>query len=116
MFENQSTEVEEEEKETGLFCFLSAERGCGVDCMAFKREVPEGPDYRTPDGEPRQWSQCMLLVHAHKLSKHVVALAIKAEESVKLQKNAVADQMRAAAASPAAQTIAASQPNVGIIR
>jgi hypothetical protein len=115
MFENQSTEVEEE-KEPGLFCFLSAERECGPDCMAFKREAPEGIDYRTPDGEPRQWAQCMLLVHAHKLSKHVVALAVKAEESVKLQKNAIADQMRASAAPPAGHAAVTGQPSVGVVR
>lgn len=101
------------EKEPGLFCFLSAERECGADCMAFQRDVPAGPDYRTPDEEPRQWAQCMLLVHSHKLSKHVVALAIKAEEAVRIQKNVVADQQRTSTAAPGNPTVLSPQPVFG---
>jgi hypothetical protein len=60
---------------TGLYCFLNAERECGPDCMAFLPVPIEGPDYATPDGKRHQWAACMLLVHSHKLSKHLVLIA-----------------------------------------
>ena len=59
----------------GLYCFLNGDRSCGPDCMAFRTGPVEGSDYTAPDGSPHQWTACMLLVHSHKLSKHVVLVA-----------------------------------------
>lgn len=60
---------------TGLYCWVNSERECGSDCMAYQACPVEGADYCTPDGVPNQWARCMLLVNAHKVSKHVVLLA-----------------------------------------
>ena len=60
---------------TGLCCCFHDLRKCGPDCMAYSDNVPEGIDYKTPDGRPRQWAFCMLLVNAHKVGKHVVLMA-----------------------------------------
>lgn len=69
-------EREDEDKPgTGLYCFLNSERECGPDCMAYLGIPIEGPDYNTPDGKRHQWAACMLLVHSHKLSKHLVLIA-----------------------------------------
>lgn len=66
---------------TGLYCWLHPERECGSDCMAFQTAVVEGADYCTPDGVQHQWAKCMLLVHGHKLSKHLILLANVARAS-----------------------------------
>ena len=71
----QDQDLEEPIPGTGLCCFLSTERRCGPDCMAYSDFVPEGIDYKTPDGKPRQWAYCILLVNAHKTGKHVVNIA-----------------------------------------
>jgi len=57
-------------KEGGLSCFISQDRVCGPDCMAFLPQVPEGKDFL---GE--QWAHCMLLVNAHRTGKHLVIIA-----------------------------------------
>jgi len=72
----QNEETDDEVKPgTGLYCFLNGERSCGPDCMAYMAVPLDGPDYATPDGIRHQWTGCMLLVHTHKLSKHLVLLA-----------------------------------------
>lgn len=66
---------EEVKPGTGLYCFLNGERECGPDCMAYQGVAIEGPDYTTPDGRRHQWAACMLLIHSHKVSKHLVLIA-----------------------------------------
>jgi hypothetical protein len=61
--------------DTDLFCFLSEGRQCSADCMAWFPSVPEGSDYRAPDGHPYQWARCMVLVNMHKTGKHLVHIA-----------------------------------------
>ncbi len=57
-------------KEGGLSCFISQDRLCGPDCMAFLPQVPEGKDFV---GE--QWAHCMLLANVHRSAKHLVIIA-----------------------------------------
>jgi len=96
---DQSPDEGVEPGRVGLYCFLNCERECGPDCMAYLPVVPEGFDYRTPDEEARQWARCMVLVNMHKCGKHVVHIAAKAEEAVKLARVAAADQQRSSAVS-----------------
>lgn len=62
--------------------------------MGYLPQVPDGPDYKAPDGYPQQWAHCMVLVNAHKLGKHIVHLVAKSDESLKLAKSLAADQTR----------------------
>ena len=57
-----------------IFCFIDASRPCRPECMAHSVFPPEGKDY-----EGKQWARCMLLSNAHKIGKHVVHIASKAE-------------------------------------
>jgi len=54
---------------------MNPERECGPDCMAYQDDVPDGTDYKYPDGTSRQWARCMALTNVHKLAKHVVIAA-----------------------------------------
>lgn len=83
-----------EQQTTGLYCFLNAERECGPDCMGYLTCVPDGADYKAPDGFPNQWARCLILVNAHRLGKHIVHLVAKSDESIKLAKALAADQHR----------------------
>jgi hypothetical protein len=73
----------------GLICFLSNDRPCAADCMAYITR-PDGPDY-----QDQQWANCMLLVNAHRAGKHLVVLASVGSELTKQAKNAAADRVRA---------------------
>lgn len=61
-----------------LYCFIDATRPCKPECVAFLPARPPGPDY-----EGQAWSACMLLVNAHKLGKHAVALAGQGQDLLK---------------------------------
>jgi hypothetical protein len=76
--EEKSTE---EQKGTGLFCFLNGERGCGPDCMAYAAP-PAGADY-----QEQQWANCKVLVALHQGGKHLIVLA-------QMASNAAADRKR----------------------
>lgn len=77
------------EDRTGLYCFLESSRECGADCMAYLGIRPDGPDY-----EGQQWSRCSLLVNAHKLGKHAVALASQGGSLLKHLRVKAADDKR----------------------
>lgn len=49
-----------------LGCFIRQERLCGPDCMAFMPARPQGDSYNG------QWANCMLLVNAERIGKHLV--------------------------------------------
>jgi hypothetical protein len=72
----------------GLICFLSNDRPCGPDCMAFDA-APEGADYKD-----KQWANCMLLVNAHRAGKHLIVLASVGAEMVRRAKTEAADHAR----------------------
>lgn len=57
------------EPNRGLACFISQQRVCGPDCMAFLPQPPEGPAYI---GE--QWAHCMVLVNTDRVGRHLVVL------------------------------------------
>jgi hypothetical protein len=105
MIDQQLLEDPSEPGRVGLYCLLNCERECGADCMAFLPVVPEGDDYRMPDGEARQWARCMILINLHKISKHLVHIAAKAEEAMKLVRTSKADQQRGQAIGPPPITI-----------
>jgi hypothetical protein len=52
-----------------LYCFMSAERACGPDCMSYAKP-PLGKDY-----EEQQWAQCKILVSMHQAGKHLTVIA-----------------------------------------
>jgi hypothetical protein len=81
-------------KGSGLFCFIDQNRACNADCMAYLIHKPEGLDYEA------QWAECMLLVNAHRLGKHTVALTAIVDGAVKKWKTQAADQQRAPAPPP----------------
>jgi hypothetical protein len=66
----EQPEMEEDKRESGLYCFINADRRCGADCMAFLNPPPQDQDY-----QGQQWACCMLLVNAHRVGKHLVILA-----------------------------------------
>lgn len=63
--------MSDEEKETsGLTCFLSENRPCGADCMAYLNPVPAGKDF-----QGQQFAHCLLLVNIQRVGKHAVIIA-----------------------------------------
>lgn len=80
---------------TGLYCFMDAARPCGSDCMSFLVVQPEGKDY-----ESQQWARCLLLVNAHKIGKHAVALAGQGDSLLKHLRVAKADAARVGQVPP----------------
>lgn len=56
-------------EESGLFCFLSPDRACGPDCMAY-----DSPPLHK-DFVGKQWAHCTLLVNMHRVGKHLTVLA-----------------------------------------
>lgn len=80
---------DEDVRKNGLVCFLNNDRPCGPDCMAFA-EPPEGADY-----QGKQWANCMILVNAHRVGKHLPILCSLGNELVKKAKNEAADRARA---------------------
>jgi hypothetical protein len=81
---------------TNLQCFIDADRACGADCMAHLLQVPDGEDYR---GES-QWAHCLMLVVAHRTSKHLVILANIADSVAKKWKAVTADSIRSSQSPP----------------
>ena len=53
-----------------LRCFITPERACGPDCMAFVTQVPMHVDYRG-----QAWPHCLILLNLHRTGKHLVILA-----------------------------------------
>jgi hypothetical protein len=82
------------DSKNGLYCFLNKDRECGSECMAFIHP-PEGPDYKD-----QQWSNCLLLVNAHRGGKHLVILADTTGKLLGLTKNKQADEARANQPAP----------------
>ena len=78
-----------------VFCFLDSGRPCTAECMAFLPARPEGADY-----EGQTWSACMLLVNAHKMGKHAVALASQGQSLLKHLKVVQADERRGPLPAP----------------
>ena len=72
-----------------LYCFLDATRPCTSECVSFLPARPEGKDY---EGQP--WAMCSLLVNAHKLGKHAVAIAIQGADLLKHLKVRRQDEAR----------------------
>lgn len=64
--------------------------------MAHQLQIPDGEDYR---GES-QWAHCLLLVSAHRASKHLVILANIVDGVAKKWKAITADSVRAAQPPP----------------
>jgi hypothetical protein len=85
----------------GLYCWSDTGRACGPDCMAFLTAAPEGPDYVMPDGSPRQWAQCLLLVNAHRVGKHLVHITSSIDVAVRTMRNEAADRRRGEVPAPA---------------
>ncbi len=63
----------------GLSCFISQDRICGPDCMAFSTAHAPGSPYV---GE--QWACCRLLVNVERSGKHLVVLADGINKAVTL--------------------------------
>lgn len=72
----------------GLYCFLNNERPCGPDCMAYT-ERPDSPEYLG-----KQWAECLLLVNAHRVGKHLTILASVGDALYKKTKTQAADEQR----------------------
>jgi len=81
---------------TGLECWLNMERPCSAECMSYldSASVPEGEDYKRPDGVPMQWAHCMVLVNLHRVAKHSVHLASSVGGLVRLKKQEAGDRAR----------------------
>ena len=77
-----------------LLCWLNGDRVCGPDCMAYET-APDGPDY-----QDKQWANCMLLVNAHRVGKHLVVLASQGQGLMKHLNVIAADQKRTAPTPP----------------
>ena len=74
---NQAEEDVNAIPEGKLFCFLTPERLCGADCMAYLTTPPN-----TPDHVGQQWPRCLLLVNAERAGKHLVILASTGKELI----------------------------------
>lgn len=61
-----------------LFCFIDSSRPCTPECVAYLSARPEGKDY-----EGQGFAMCAILVNAHKIGKHVTALAIQGSDLLK---------------------------------
>lgn len=73
--------AETEPKETGLFCFISPDRVCGADCMAYS----DPPNHK--DFVGKQWAHCLLLVNTHRAGKHLTVLASHADTLLNLKQD-----------------------------
>lgn len=60
----------EKSAENMLRCFISPDRACGPDCMAFTTTTPSGNDYRD-----QAWPHCLVLTNIHRAGKHLIILA-----------------------------------------
>lgn len=87
--------VDKPKEISGLFCFISPERLCDSDCMAFLPVMPEGADY-----QGQQWSKCLLLVNAHKAGKHLTVLAQHSDGLLKHLRVVKADAQRGGPSIP----------------
>lgn len=58
-----------ESEKTGLYCFITSDRACGAECMAYAAPPP-GQDYKD-----QQWANCKILTSLHQASKHVALIA-----------------------------------------
>jgi hypothetical protein len=83
-----------EDDPNGLICFLNIDRPCEPTCMAWIRP-PAGPDF-----QDQQFSNCMLLVNAHRAGKHLVVLASNTSALIKKAQDEAADRARTQPAPP----------------
>ncbi len=72
-----------------LFCFLSENRPCNSDCVAYLTMRPQGDDYAE-----QGWSQCAVLVNTHRAGKHLTVLASLGSDMMKHFRIAKADATR----------------------
>jgi hypothetical protein len=87
-------DMKDDDSRNGLMCFLDQTRECGAGCMAYLTTPPEGTDYLG------QWSNCMLLVSAHRGAKHLTILAQVTDGFLQKQRAQAADQARHAQTPP----------------
>jgi hypothetical protein len=80
---------------TGLYCFANQNTCCSPTCMAYASCPPDGPDY-----VGQQWARCLLLLNAHKVSKHVVIIANVLDAASKMLKVVKADMSRTSTKAP----------------
>ena len=71
-----------------LLCFITPDRECGADCMAYTMPPP-GKEY-----DEQQWANCKLLTSLHQGGKHLTIIA-------SIMSNADADTRRRQQAPPA---------------
>jgi len=83
-------DMKDNDAANGLVCFLSHDRPCGADCMAFTMEKLDGQEYLG------QWANCRVLVGLHKGAKHLTILAQVGGQLVKHQ----ADTTRRSQSAP----------------
>jgi hypothetical protein len=53
-----------------LLCFITPDRVCGPDCMAYVTNKPSQSDYKD-----QAWPHCLVLLNLHRTGKHLVILA-----------------------------------------
>ena len=87
----------DDNKGNGLFCFIDNTRPCAADCMAYQVEPPAGPDYRG-----QQWANCLLLINAHRVGKHLTILAQATDGLIRRSQVQAADHARASQQPPPA--------------
>ncbi len=86
----EKPDVHKPEPDT-LFCYKDASRPCASDCVAYLVSRPDGKDY-----ENQAWSQCALLVNAHRTGKHLTILAQQGADLLKHLRIKSADAVREA--------------------
>lgn len=86
--------MDDDPKKNGLVCFLDKARPCGADCMAFISNA-EPSAHIGP-----QASQCLLLVSAEKLTRHVIIVAKLGSDALSLTKKKTQDEKRESQVSP----------------
>lgn len=77
--------------EDKVYCFVTADRVCGPDCMAFLTQAPLKQKNGELDDNQRH---CSLLINADRLARHVVILTSIFASSEKKKQVAQQDQER----------------------
>lgn len=67
---------EEQVEQAALACFITQDRVCGPDCMAFLPQAPKGETYLG-----QQWPHCLVLVSIEKGARHLTIIAGEALKS-----------------------------------
>lgn len=94
--QDELPEDEEQSEMVGLYCFLSEERMCGAECMAFTT-YPKKADSSELSN---QQAHCVLLNNADRLGRNVTIAASVLAKSVKKKVLTEADKARAAQFDP----------------